>query len=820
MVTEYPPLADVLPYRTFIGPGLIDLRDEGILKGFWLQGASPDISDDADLLKRSELLGRAPVHCRAGDSIQIVYDKRPAPKPPELRYSHPAAAMVMAEMRERFTDEEHWIAPTRLYLTHQYEKPLKSAVRAFMLGGNGPQRLSHHDLLQQDAIGRFQAFEDAIKKAVTLNRMSNVDMFRDLLHCVTYRDIAAPLPEPHVRLNHVLACDWQVNGERPIMGEWHLRPIVISAYPNITLPQLLAPLLEYRGYLTLSIRFRCLDPFEAQKQLEDEKSFWLQSKLGNFAKLLKSFFGWDKSDDQDARKQIQDLNDAIAESQAGTPFGTVSCVAIVRDKDPDQADLRTHNLMGVLNGKGIIARVETVGAAKAIRSTWPGYLMMKSEEYEANRHKLKMTGYNFADASMPATYWEGTPTIHSTMFPADTPTPLVCGGTADVPFHFPVRVNGVGHILGIGKTGSGKSTFAAIYADAHLTIPNMRIAWMDSGRSSYVWSQLHGADYHDIGSGDSRPLCPLALLDTPNGLQWLMGWFERLFFRRKGFELDERGSKDLRNALQDVRMRKNQGVTNEQCRNLADLYAALSGGDEQRNRMRGILNEMIEGYGYIFAGEPVDATINRITVYELSNLTGAPKYIATPTKELIFQNIVTSLGDSPALIIWDEFFEAIADDISAAWFEHAIRSFRRLNCSFMRLTQSTVEILQSPYCNLMLGNMPGLLLFPMDRTDTPLMREGLYKMGLNDHEITRVAGANPGEFFYKSAIGARLASAWLGPIGRAICAATSYQDVAHFREIRQQCTDRDQLLTAWLKAQSIHQSDEAETPDGLRTGTG
>jgi len=265
MVTEYPSLADVLPYHGFLGPGRVDLRDEGILQGYWLRGPSPDISDDADLLKCSEQLGRAPVHFRKGDSIQIVYDKRPAPKPPELQYSHPATAMVMAEMLDHFTAEEHWITPTRLYLTHQYEKPLKSAVRAFMLGGCGPQRLNRHDLLQQDAVGRFQAFEDAIKKAITLNRMSNLDMFRDLLHCVTYRDLPAPPLEPQVRLNHVL-------------------------------------------------------------------------------KIFKSFFGWDKSDDQDAKKQIKDLNDAIAESQDGTPFGTVSCVAIVRDEDPDQADLRAHNL--------------------------------------------------------------------------------------------------------------------------------------------------------------------------------------------------------------------------------------------------------------------------------------------------------------------------------------------------------------------------------------------------------------------------------------------------------------------------------------------
>jgi type IV secretory pathway VirB4 component len=693
-----------------------------------------------------------------------------------------------------------------------------------MLGGNGPQRLSHRDLQREDAFGRFQSFEDAVRHAVTLKRMSNVDMFRSILHHVTYRDLAAPLPEPHVRWNHIIACDWQVNGERPMMGEWHLRPIVITVYPNQLLPQLLAPLLEHRGYLTLSIRFRCLSPFEAQKRLEDEKSFWAQSGLGNFTKLLKSFFGWDKADDQDSRKQIQDINDAIAASQDGAPFGTVSTIAIVRDKDPDEADRRAHHLMGILNGKGIFARIETIGAAKAIRSTWPGYLQMKSEEYEANRHKLKMTGYNYADASIPATYWEGTPTIHSAMFPPNTPTPLVCNGSADEPFHFPIRVNGVGHILGIGMTGSGKSTFAAIYADAHLSIPNMRIRWMDNGRSSYIWSQLHNAEYHDIGNIDSPPLCPLALLDTPNGLQWLMGWFERVFYRRRQYELDERGSKDLRNALQDVRMRKNQGVSywqdgvmheNKECRNLRDLYAALPGGDEQRDRMRSILNEMIEGYGYIFGGQPASTLPNPIVVYELSNLTGAPKYISTPAKELIFQFITDSLGDSPSLIIWDEFWEAIGDDISSGWFERAIRSFRRLNCAFVGLTQSTGEIISSLNYNLLLGNMPGLLLFQMDRADTPLIREALYKLGLNEHEVTRVAGAVPGQFFYKSSIGACAASAWLGPNGKAICASTSYQDITAWHQVAEQYPDRNQRLSAWLHAQSLHQPDAEEASDGL-----
>jgi|SRR6516164_9468449 hypothetical protein len=48
-----------------------------------------------------------------------------------------------------------------------------------------------------------------------------------------------------------------------------------------------------------------------------------------------------------------------------------------RDHDPDEADARVHNLQGILKGKGIMARIETNGAAKAVISTWPGYLMRK-----------------------------------------------------------------------------------------------------------------------------------------------------------------------------------------------------------------------------------------------------------------------------------------------------------------------------------------------------------------------------------------------------------------------------------------------------------
>ena len=123
---------------------------------------------------------------------------------------------------------------------------------------------------------------------------------------------------------------------------------------------------------------------------------------------------------------------------------------------------------------------------------------------------------------------------------------------------------------------------------------------------------------------------------------------------------------------------------------------------------------------------------------------------------------------------------------------------RRMNCGFVGLTQSSVEITDSPYCNLLLGNMRGnsssLTIPPIPLSSpTPLAR-----LGLNPHEVSRIAGAHTSEFFYKSRLGSRLASGWLDPLGQAICASTSVaENVEAMRALLKHCKPEN-LLDEWL----------------------
>jgi type IV secretion system protein VirB4 len=228
---------------------------------------------------------------------------------------------------------------------------------------------------------------------------------------------------------------------------------------------------------------------------------------------------------------------------------------------------------------------------------------------------------------------------------------------------------------------------------------------------------------------------------------------------------------------------------------------------------------MILGYGHIFGGEPAEQQDSPITIYELSSLSTCTKYISTPAKELILYQTISSLNGKPTWVLWDEFWEAIGDDTSSAWFFEAIRTMRRGNCSFVGLTQNSVEITQSPHCTLLLSNMPGKLFFPDPQAITPYIAESLYKLGLNPHEVARIASAKLGEFLYKSAAGARLAACWLGPVGRAICASTSYQAVEQARAILRQCADGD-FLHAWLRSQGLSVSPTRQAADGLRARVG
>lgn len=351
-----------------------------------------------------------------------------------------------------------------------------------------------------------------------------------------------------------------------------------------------------------------------------------------------------------------------------------------------------------------------------------------------------------------------------------------------------MAINGVTSQLIVGPSGTGKSALIANLVCAYLGIPNSRIAWLDLGYSSFVLGHLLEAKYHDVGAADSVPLCPLAMLDQPDGLQWLMGWFQRAF-KRFDLELRERQWDDFRGCLVEVKNGTN--YMGEPLRKLIDLRGLIRGNDRDSERIREILQQYclvpeFGGWGHVFNGGPITNGRQRVTIYELQELMGLGinKRASAPAMELILHQIISGLDGSPAFIFADEFWSLLGDEISAEWLFAALRTLRKRNVGFIGCTQSLVEITNSPYRDLLLESCSGKVFLLNAEARGEYVREGYYCLGLNPHEVTIIAEARPRrEYYFRSSIGSRLFNLELDDVGKAICASTGYPQVVRARQI-------------------------------------
>jgi type IV secretion system protein TrbE len=803
-------LSEALPWSYFLDGNHANLRGRGVLEGFWMDGPPPDTTDDAELIDCAEQYSSAINHLGSGDSIQVVWDRNLAPHPPEQHYEHRAAQMVHDERIAEFDSMQRWVTPCRLYLTHQYAPPVTSIIQAVMAGANSQHR-SNKQILQDFALGRFATFRDAVKGAIKLRPMTQEEMFNDWFQLVTYNQYRLALPEPGTRLNKVIGMsERQINGTKPRIGQWELCPIVISHYPGQTTAQMLKEILALPGHLTLSVRFTCMDPHEAQAEMEGELNFWGQVMMRNWISIFKAAIAGKEASDRDADEQINEIKEeAIPASRGGAAFGHMSVVAIAREYSPNHdrglVEHRAHEIVSMLNNKKMMARIEDDACGRLIANTWPGYIVLDRKEYQANRHKILMTGENMACVTLPATYWEGSRTIDSELYSKDTPTPFVIAGDSAEPFFWPTHDDGVGHQFWFGPTGVGKTAIIWDLLSSLLSIPNSRISALDYGYSSYIIGQLLDAAYYSVGDTDAVPLCPLAVLDQPNGLQYLTSWFKRLF-KRWDLELRERQWDDFRAKLAGAKDGTN--YKGEPMRQLIDFRGLIQPGQHDDERIREILQQYIlapelGGFGHIFNGVSTEHPDQRVVIYEMSKL-GRDPQITDPATELILHNIgAKNTGKHPHWIFVDEAHRQLRDPIGATELEQTIREWRRLNCSAILCTQSTVEVAKSPIRDILLDQMAALVFLPNKRAKDPLMAQALADLGLTPNEISCIAGAVPrSELIIKTKKGVRKVRIRLGPVAQAVCGSTAYPDVLRARQVFANIS-KENYIDEWLREKGV-----------------
>jgi type IV secretory pathway VirB4 component len=775
--------ASAAPYGLFSGEGEIFLAPGGLMLGWEVRGDDYEAASRAEIDAACERLAAAYQHLGDGDLTHMIFHRLAAPDYPRREFPARAAALIDDERRAAFEAGRYWRTLARCYLTHVPEPEIRSRFAASLFSGPAPLGRTAWRTIIEQFHERTRSFEDALAGALRVRRLNSAEMFHDLHLCLSGLDHPFALPTEPVHLNEILTDQTFYGGLEPAVGELHLRPVSIDAYPSETIPQTLGLVLSHPGRLMLSVRFICMDSYTAQRQLRLARGHWARSMLGLLDMVLEAMNVPRRRINQDAEEMHRDSSEAIAAASAGTPFGFCTVTAVVIDDEAERANLRARTLVRALRNSGLGARVEDANAVEAIKGAWPGV------GWHNVRRPLLQAG-NLTHLMLPTESWQGTPEIDSPYYEPHTPPPLICVGAGRAPFYFPAHVAGVSNALIVGATGSGKSVLLGTMVAAASCLPRVKIDWLDIDYSSFVLAHALGADYRELAADRAAQLAPLRHLDKPGGPEWLLAWLIRLFARWR-VEPSARQVSELERALELAKTENLRTMT---------LFCGLV----QDHEARRILHHYTAAgpWGGIFDGEPAeDDAKNFLSVYEMRGLMALGERACAPATELVLHAVESRLTGAPTFIFCDEAWRTLNDPVSGEWLYEAIRTFRKRNAGIILATQSLTEIAASSYCNLLLESCPTKVFLPNPEARGEHVRDAYLKLGLSPREIEIIAHARPrSHYYYTSPLGKRLFSCDLGPAALALCAATGHPDVKQARELLAQGGD---FLNAWLRTRGL-----------------
>ncbi|RVD32422.1 conjugal transfer protein TrbE, partial [Mesorhizobium sp. M4B.F.Ca.ET.019.03.1.1] len=205
-------------------------------------------------------------------------------------------------------------------------------------------------------------------------------------------------------------------------------------------------------------------------------------------------------------------------------------------------------------------------------------------------------------------------------------------------------------------------------------------------------------------------------------------------------------------------------------------------------------------------GRLLDAEYERlgeasVQAFETEGLIGtgaAPAVLA-----YLFHRIEQRMDGRPTLLIIDEGWLALDDGSFADQLREWLKTLRKKNASVIFATQSLSDIDGSRIAPAIVESCPTRLFLPNERAIEPQITHIYRRFGLNDRQIEIVARATPKRDYYcQSRRGNRLFELGLGPIGLALCAASSKSDQAAIDRIITG-TDQKHFLEAWLTDRSL-----------------
>lgn len=372
------------------------------------------------------------------------------------------------------------------------------------------------------------------------------------------------------------------------------------------------------------------------------------------------------------RGELGQAKDDVAAGRAG--FGEHHMTIAVRGETPGEVDAGVAEVTAALADMGIVAVREEIALEPAFWAQFPANFKYIARRglVSTNNFAGLASAHNFPTGAATRSHWGGAITLLET--------------TAAGPYFFNFHQGDLGNFTVIGPSGSGKTVVLGfLLAQARKLDP--RIIFFDKDRGAELFIRAIGGRYDRLHPGQPSGLNPLQLEDTPANRGFLVDWLSQLC---GGADLQ-----DLARIQDAVEANFDQPPAHRRLRHLVELFRG-----DQRPHAGDLWSRLRPWWGkgeraWLFDNAEDLTDLSARTVgFDMTVLLDDPT-VRTPAMMYLFHRVEERLDGSPAIIVVDEGWKALDDDVFVRRIKDWEKTIRKRNGIVGFATQSAQDALES-----------------------------------------------------------------------------------------------------------------------------
>lgn len=475
----------------------------------------------------------------------------------------------------------------------------------------------------------------------------------------------------------------------------------LKDYPEATSPGLLDPLLRLPYEMVVTESYAPNERTTARERID--------------LALRRS-----RSVDEDAASERADMMAARDELGNGSVgFGDHHLTVLVRERTLDRLDDATAAAAAALADTGAIAVREDTNLEPSFWAQFPGnedFIVRRALISSANMASFG-SFHGFALGQAGNNHWGDAVTLLET--------------TSATPFFFNFHHGDLGNFSVIGPSGSGKTVVMNFLA-AQAQKFKPRTILFDKDRGAELFIRGIGGRYDRINPGEPTGFNPLALPDTPSNRAFLRDWL--------GVLLKAEGPEEYATLSAAVDATYANAPNLRRLRHFKELLAGArrpEPGDLADRLSAWIGTASGDGgeHAWLFDNDRDLLDLDqRVLGFDMTQLLENPR-LRTPTMMYLFHRIDQRLDGEPTMILIDEGWKALDDEVFAARIRDWLKTLRKRNALVGFATQSARDALESRISTALVEQTATMVFMPNSRARPEDYCDGF---GLTDHEFALI----------------------------------------------------------------------------------